>query len=66
MTMLVAPTHSDHSRRSRAVYKTLRNTHRNRAHGADSLLAELAMLALSLLVVASVIALRAWLHVPQL
>ena len=62
MTMLVAPTHV---RRARAVYGTLRTT-RSSTEGAGSMFAELAMLAVSLLVVVGVIALRAWLHVPQL
>ena len=70
MTMLVAPIRSRpirrgrEARRARAVYGTLRTT-RSRTDGS-SLLAELAMLAVSLLVVVGVIVLRAWLHMPQL
>ncbi len=72
MTMLVAPAHSRQiphareARRARAVYGTLRTTRANGIAGAGPLLAELAMLAVFLLVVVGVIALRAWLHVPQL
>lgn len=72
MTMLVAPAHSrqiPHARevrRARPAYGTLRTTRARSTGGAGPLLAELAMLAVFLLVVAGVIALRAWLHMPQL
>lgn len=65
MTMLVVPSHSQRgreTRRARTVYRTLRT---GSAHGAGSLHADLAMLALFLVVAAGVIALRAWLYVPQ-
>ena len=77
MTMLVAPTHSRqilhthevrHARevrRARAVYGTLRTTRSNSTHGVGSWLADLALLAVFLLVAAGVIALRVWLHLPQ-
>jgi hypothetical protein len=65
MTTFADPTHSRHSRRARAVYGTLPTTRSGTTDSAGSLLAELAMLAVFLLVVAGVIALRAWLHVPQ-
>lgn len=66
MTMLADPAHSRHSRRVRAIYDTLPAPRSSGRDSARSLLGELAMLAVFLAFVAGVIALRAWLHVPQL
>jgi len=71
MTMLSAPSHSRQIaqtrdvRRARAVYRTLRTTRSSSTHGVGSWLADLALLAAFLLVAAGVIALRVWLHLPQ-
>ena len=65
MTMLAAPAHSRHSRRARAIYGTLPATRSSGKDSTGSRLAELAMLLVFLGIVAGVIALRAWLHVPQ-
>lgn len=72
MTMLVVPSHSPRIgeardvRRARAVYRSQRTSRAGIRHAAGSLLKDLAMLAVFLLVAAGVIALRAWLHVPQI
>ncbi|HEV7260711.1 MAG TPA: hypothetical protein VGN82_23215 [Bosea sp. (in: a-proteobacteria)] len=66
MTMLVGPAQSRELRRARAVYRTMRTTRSSTTNDADSLLAELAMLAGFLAIVAGVLALRVWLHVPGL
>ncbi|PTM42040.1 hypothetical protein [Bosea sp. 124] len=66
MTMLADPAHNRQLRRARAVYCTLRAPRSASTDKSGSLRAELAMLAVFLCVAAGVIALRAWLHLPQL
>lgn len=66
MTMLVGPAYSRELRRARAVYRTMRTTRSSSTDNTQSLLAELTMLAIFLFIVAGVLALRAWLHVPGL